>query len=191
MIDRQLVTAYHVRQMISLGDSDLNARLEATWGKVGTSSEELKNRIKQIVQTYETAPLWAYDAGAGQKLYQQHCANCHQESKQSVALAPALNGAGAKGAAYLIENIVDPNAVVGRDFQARLILTREGRVVTGLVIEETATAVTVRTATATETISTEEIEEIRVSDQSFMPSGLLDNLEERQKIELLKYLMSM
>lgn len=191
VIDRQLVTAYHVRQMISLGDSDLNARLEATWGKVGTSSEELKNRIKQIVQTYETAPLWAYDAGAGQKLYQQHCANCHQESKQSVALAPALNGAGAKGAAYLIENIVDPNAVVGRDFQARLILTREGRVVTGLVIEETATAVTVRTATATETISTEEIEEIRVSDQSFMPSGLLDNLEERQKIELLKYLMSM
>jgi putative heme-binding domain-containing protein len=190
-IDRQWVTAYHVRQMLSLGNSELNTRLEATWGKVGTSSEEIKNQVSQIVRLYETAPLWAYDASAGQKLYQQHCANCHQQSKESVALAPALGGSGAKGVAYLVENIVDPNAVVGRDFQARLILTTEGRVVTGLVMEQTPTAVTVRTATATETISADEIEEIRISDQSFMPGGLLDNLEERQKIELMKYLMEM
>jgi putative membrane-bound dehydrogenase-like protein len=190
-IDRQMVTAYQVRQMISLGDPDLNARLEATWGKASASSEELQAQIRQIVQLYETAPLWAYDAGAGQKLFQLHCANCHQESKETASLGPPLGGSGAKGIAYVVENIVDPNAVVGRDFQARLILTVEGRVVTGLVIEETPSAVTVRTATATETISTDEIGEIRVSDQSFMPAGLLDNLEERQKIELLKYLMGL
>lgn len=189
-IDRHLMTAYHVRQMISLGNLELNARLEATWGRVGMSSEQLKEQIRQIVQLYETAPLWAYDAGAGQQLFQQHCANCHQESPESASLAPALAGSGAKGVAYLVENIVDPNAVVGRDFQARLILTTEGRVVTGLVMEETPTAVTVRTATTTETIATAEIEQIRVSDQSFMPGGLLENLAERQKIELLKYLMS-
>ncbi|MDP1564617.1 MAG: DUF1080 domain-containing protein [Pirellulaceae bacterium] len=188
-IDRHLMTAYHVRQMISLGNLELNARLEATWGRVGTSSEQLKEQIRQMVQLYDTAPLWAYDAGAGQQLYQQHCANCHQESPESASLGPALAGSGAKGVAYLVENIVDPNAVVGRDFQARLILTTEGRVVTGLVIEETPTGVTVRTATTTETIATDEIEQIRISDQSFMPGGLLENLPERQKIELLKYLM--
>jgi putative membrane-bound dehydrogenase-like protein len=190
-LDRQMVTAYHVRQMLSLGDVDLNARLEATWGKVGTSSAESKQQIQQLVHLYETAPLWAYDSGAGQKLFQQHCANCHQETKESGSLAPSLVGSGAKGAAYLVENIVDPNAVVGRDFQARLILTVEGRVVTGLVTEETATAVTVRTATATETIPKAEIEEIRISEQSFMPGGLMDTLEERQKIELLIYLMGL
>lgn len=190
-LPQQLVTAYHVRQMLSLGNSDLTTRLQATWGKIGSSSDELKQQIGQVVKLYESAPLWAYDAGAGQKLFQQHCANCHQETAAGASLAPSLLGSGAKGAAYLVENIVDPNAVVGRDFQARLILTVEGRVVTGLVMEETPTAVTVRTATATETIAKDQIEEIRVSDQSFMPVGLLDPLEERQKIELLKYLMGL
>lgn len=190
-LPQQLVNAYHVRQMLSLGNSDLNARLQATWGQVGTSSSEIKQKIGQLVQLYESAPLWAYDAEAGQKLFQQHCANCHQETAAGASLAPSLLGSGAKGATYLVENIVDPNAVVGRDFQARLILTVEGRVVTGLVMEDTPSAVTVRTATATETIAKEQIEEIRVSDQSFMPVGLLDPLEERQKIELIKYLMGL
>ncbi len=46
-------------------------------------------------------------------------------SDQGEALAPKLAGSGAKGAEYLVENIIDPNAVIGRDYQAKIFVTDE------------------------------------------------------------------
>jgi putative membrane-bound dehydrogenase-like protein len=190
-LESSLITAYHVRQMVGLGDPALRARLENLWGAANPSSAELQAQIRKLVATYEGAPLWAYDTGAGRKLYEQLCANCHQDAPEATRVAPQLAGSGSKGIHYLVENIVDPNAVVGRDFQARLVLTTAGRVVTGLVVNESETALTIRTATATETIAKDEIEVIKLSDRSFMPEGLLDALEERQRIELFKYLLTL
>jgi len=190
-LDVNLMSAYHVRQMVGLGHPDLNQRLAAVWGSAQPSSAERQEQIRKLVQAYEGAPLWAYDEGAGRKLYEQLCANCHQDSPEAVRVAPQLAGSGSKGLHYLVENIIDPNAVVGRDFQARLILTTAGRVITGLVIRESETAITVRTANTTETIAKDEIDEIQISEQSFMPEGLLDPLEERQRIELFKYLLTL
>lgn len=185
------VTAFHVRQMHGLGDGPLTARLESTWGRVGGTSAERLDQIKQWVQIYEAAPLWAYDTGAGRQHFERLCASCHQDLPENARIAPQLAGSGSKGIAYLVENIVDPNAVVGRDFQATLVLTVQGRVVTGLVTEATEQALTVRTATGVETIARDDIEEIQVSEQSFMPEGLLQGLEEREAIELFKYLLTL
>lgn len=190
-VDAGVVTAYHVRQMVGLGDSGLTQRLETSWGQAGQTSAERAEQIHRLVQLYEGAPLWAYDGGAGKQHFERLCVNCHQASAAGANLGPLLAGSGSKGIAYLVENIVDPDAVVGRDFQARLILTTEGRVVTGLVIDESPSAITIRTATDAETIAKEEIEEIRISEQSFMPAGLLDSLEERETIELFKYLLDL
>jgi putative heme-binding domain-containing protein len=186
-----VVTAYHVRQMVGLGDAGLTQRLETSWGKAGQTSTERAALIDRLVQRYEAAPLWAYDSSAGKQHFEKLCASCHQASAAGANLGPLLAGSGAKGIAYLVENIVDPDAVVGRDFQARLILTKEGRVITGLMIDETPSAITIRTANDAETIAKEEIEEIRISEQSFMPAGLLEPLEERETIELFKYLLEL
>ena len=108
-----------------------------------------------------------------------------------MTVAPKIAGSQLKGVGYLVENILDPNAVIGRDFQARNVLTIQGLVVTGLVENETDSAVTIRTATNTVTIAKDDIEEIRISKNSFMPEGLLKTLNDREKLELLKYLMSL
>ena len=78
---------------------------------------------------------------------------------------------------------MDPNAVIGKDFQARNILTADGLVVTGVILKETDSAITVRTANATQTIAQDDFEEIVVSSNSFMPEGLLNLLEEQEVAE--------
>ncbi|MFN9717077.1 MAG: hypothetical protein ACK58L_00185, partial [Planctomycetota bacterium] len=105
------------------------------------------------------------------------------------ALAPKLAGSGAKGVEYLVENILDPNAVIGRDYQARVIVTTEGRVITGLVEKESETSLTIRTLNDSVTVAKSEIDETQISPNSFMPQGLLKELNDRERIELLKYLM--
>ncbi len=189
-VDPSKLTAFYARQMSNLGDDELNQRLMKQWGRLGQSSAETKAAIKHLVAKFSAAPLWAFSRSAGEGHFKKLCANCHMDSEQSQRIGPKLDGTGSKGIEYIVENILDPNAVIGKDFQARQILTVDGLVVTGVIIRETDSAVTVRTANSTQTIARDEIEELAVSKNSFMPQGLLDTLNEQQRIELLKYLMS-
>lgn len=188
-LPKSQLSAFYARQMASLNDAKLTARLEAEWGKLGQSSEEVKAEIQRLSTAYKTAPLWAYNDGAGAAHFKKLCAQCHLPGGQSEALAPKLAGAGAKGVEYLVENILDPNAVIGRDYQARVIVTTEGRVITGLVEKESETSLTIRTLNDSVTVAKSEIEETQISPNSFMPQGLLKELNDRERIELLKYLM--
>jgi putative heme-binding domain-containing protein len=190
-LKKDVLSAYHARQMASLGDKKLIARLTKEWGRVGASSEELKGEMAKTIDAYEAAPKWAFSEGAGAAHFKKLCAACHQPVDEKENLGPKLAGSGSKGVKYLVENVIDPNAVIGRDFQARLVQTTDGQVHSGLIQSETDSAITLRTATNTVTISRDDIEEIKTSENSFMPTGLLKDLNERERIELLKYLMSL
>jgi putative membrane-bound dehydrogenase-like protein len=190
-IDKTRLNAYSARQIAALGDEKVLASLERVWGRVGQSPEGTRREIHRLTQVYKEAPLWAYDASAGQKHFQKLCASCHALDQPGVEIAPKLQGTGAKGIEYAIENVMDPNAVIGRDYQARFVRTDDGQVITGLVLEETPTAIRIRTATDTVVVDRDSIEEYRVSENSFMPAGLLETLDDRQRIELFKYVLSL
>lgn len=190
-LEKNQLTAYYARQMSNFSDESLNQLLSQQWGRLSQSSEERKAEMEKLARAYKIAPLWAFDANKGAEHFKKLCIACHEPNKQNERIAPKLAGSGSKGIDYIIENIIDPNAVIGRDFQARIILTVEGRVITGLVEKETDSAITIRTATNSVTIAKDEIEETSISEASFMPESLLKTLNDRQKIELLKYLMSL
>lgn len=190
-LEKSRLTAYYARQMANLGNAALNDRLAKEWGNVTQSSAQLLEEITKTENAYKTAPLWAYEARVGAQHFKKLCANCHQPDQPDERIAPKLEGIGSKGIDYAVENVIDPNAVIGRDFQARVIQTVDGQVLTGLVQSETASAITLRTQTNTVTIKKSDVEEMAVSENSFMPSGLLETLNERERIELFKYLMGM
>lgn len=190
-INKDRLTAYYARQLASLQDERLRQRLEDVWGRLESSSGEKLAEIERLAQAFTEAPLWAFDQGAGQVHFQRLCANCHLATAEQPRIGPALEGSGAKGVNYLLENMIDPNAVVGKDFQATIIVTLEGRSVSGVVIDENETAVTLRTSNSVEVIAKEEIDERAISPNSFMPEGILEPLNDRERIELLKYLMSL
>ncbi len=189
-LPKSQLTAYSARQMSSLADENLNKRLSAEWGMFGQSSAELKAEIATLATAYKTAPLWAYNDGGGAVHFKKLCATCHLPNQQSEALAPKLAGSGSKGIDYLVENVIDPNADIGRDFQARIIVTTEGRVITGLIEKESDSSITVRTLTESVTVAKGEIGETKTSPNSFMPEGLWKTLNDRERIELFKYLMA-
>ena len=182
------LTALQITQIHFLGDADLQKRLEKVYGKVGGTSEEAKATINKLQNTFTTAPLWAYSAQRGAETFKKHCATCHSMDGKAVPLGPSLAGSWRHGLNYFLDNIVDPNAVVGENFRTTLITTDAGIVYSGLLESETDTAVVLRTAEKQITVPKKEIEERKLIDQSIMPTGLLDKLTEPEIIELLKYL---
>ena len=190
-VEKTRLTGFFAQQMANLGDDAVTQRLERQWGKLTESSTDTKAAIATLVSDYKGAPLWAYDRSNGAKQFEKLCATCHLESTTAERIGPKLDGTGSKGIEYIVENILDPNAVIGKDFQARNVITADGLVLTGVITKETDSAMTLRTATTTKVIAQDDIEEVIVSPNSFMPVGLLNELSDRERIELLMYLMSL
>ncbi|MEO7599963.1 MAG: PVC-type heme-binding CxxCH protein, partial [Opitutus sp.] len=182
------LTALHVRQLRNLNNEHVDSLLDAMWGKTSESSADLKSTIARYKKTYAEAPRWAFNSAAGRETFQQLCATCHTYDGQGGKLGPDLTGSWRNALDYFIENIVDPNAVVGADYQLNVIKKRDGSVIPGMVERETATALVVRTATETVNVPKDQVVDREVLPQSLMPGGLLQALPDRQVIELLMFL---
>jgi putative heme-binding domain-containing protein len=188
--DRGQLTALQVRQMRNLRDAEVDKMLDQTWGKVNESSEAAKTTIARLKKTYSAAPLWAYNGNAGRETFTQVCAVCHAFNGVGGKVGPDLGGSWRNGLDYFLENIVDPNAVVGENYQLHVITKKDGSVMSGLIEQESGTAVTLRTLTESLVIAKSEIKDHQKLAQSLMPPGLLEALPERKAIELLKFLTS-
>jgi putative membrane-bound dehydrogenase-like protein len=185
---RRDLTALHARQLRNLKDAEVNALLDRVWGRTGDSSADAKATIARLRQTFRDAPTWAYELKAGRAVFDRLCASCHAMNGSPAGLGPDLSGTWRNGLDYFLENIVDPNAVVGADFQLHVITRHDGSVVAGLIDRQTDTALVVRTVTETVSVPKSAIKSHEVTPQSLMPAGLLEALPEREAIELLNFL---
>ena len=190
-IDEKQLGSFHVRQLRSLADERVDALVTKVWGEARETQEDVKKRIAAYVKTFREAPLWAYDAGAGKAVYDKTCATCHSKTTPAGQLGPDLAGAGRNGVEYFLESVLDPNAVVGEDFQLSVVVTKTGSVVSGVVQDESDESVTIRTPDDRRVIRKKDIQARTKKTESVMPEGLLDTLSQREVIELLKYLSSM
>ncbi|MCC7374346.1 MAG: hypothetical protein IT581_06805 [Verrucomicrobiales bacterium] len=187
-LKRDQLSAFYVRQLSELKNTEVDRRVAATWGRIKPSPAEKQALIGKLEVVFNEAPLWAYDGGAGRQHFQKLCSSCHVLGQDGQRIGPELTGAGRNGIRYFLENIVDPNAVVGDDFQMTTVETKSGDVISGLVLNENTSAVTLRTTTAEQIVAKAQITERTKSEMSLMPEGLLDQLTPREQIELLKYL---
>lgn len=188
--DKKHLSSLQIRQMRNLNHAEINTLLDATWGKVNESSAAAKASIAKLKKAYESAPLWAFNAKSGEQTFQQLCAVCHAMSGVGGKLGPDLAGSWRNGLDYFLENIIDPNAVVGDNFQLHVLTKKDGSVVSGVIEQETDTAITARTVTESVVISKSDLKDRQKTPVSLMPPGLLEALPERKALELLKYLLS-
>ncbi len=188
--DKKHLSSLQIRQMRNLNHAEINTLLDATWGKVNESSAAAKASIANFKKAYESAPLWAFSAKSGEQTFQQLCAVCHAMGGVGGKLGPDLAGSWRNGLDYFLENIIDPNAVVGDNFQLHVLTKKDGSVVSGVIEQETDTAITARTVTESIVISKADVKDRQKMAASLMPPGLLEALPERKALELLKYLLS-
>src|SRR5262249_24264710 len=90
---------------------------------------------------------------------------------------------------YLLENILDPSAVVSADFHMSIVELKDGRVLNGLMAAKTERTLTLKTMTETLTVERSEIVAVPESTLSLMPEGLLEALPPGGARDLIAYLM--
>src|SRR5262249_40624574 len=130
------------------------------------------------------------DVALGAKLYEKHCANCHQLAGKGAKIGPQLDGIGIRGVDRLLEDILDPNRNVDQAFRATTFALKDGKSLTGLVLREEGEIVIVADAQGKEVrVPKNTVEERSVSQLSPMPANLVDQIPEPDFYHLLAYLL--
>ena len=189
-VPRTDLTAYTARQLESLGNARLTARMQALWGDVRATPADKARLIATYKKQLTPESLRRADRSAGRATFQKSCANCHRLFDAGGNIGPEITGAQRMNLDYLLENLVDPSAALAKDYQMQTIETLAGRVITGLVVAENAAAVTIQTVNEKIIVPAAEIETRTTSRQSMMPDGMLQTLSTEQVRDLIAYLAS-
>ena len=89
----------------------------------------------------------------------------------------------------LLSDILEPSRQVASDFVSYSITTAAGDTLTGLLISETASGLTLRRAgLPDEMIPRAQIKEVQASGRSLMPEGLEAGLNPQDLADLLEFL---
>jgi putative membrane-bound dehydrogenase-like protein len=189
-IPRADVSALVIRQLQALENDELNQRLTAVWGEIRPPSAEKRERIAAFKEQLDSESLKLANLSRGRAIYAKTCANCHRLFGTGGLVGPELTGAQRTSLDYVLDNVLDPSAIVPREYRPHVLRLADGRVVQGVVVEETPQTLVVQTANETLRVPTGEIENRRESALSMMPEGLFDRLSAEEIRDLVGYLAS-
>lgn len=187
-VPRSDLTAFSARQIRSHDDEALSRRLSELWGEIRETPAERARQVTDWKKRLTADVLAAADPSAGRVHFKKLCANCHRLFDDGGEIGPNITGSQRRNLDYLLENILDPSASVSRDYQLETLVTDAGRVITGLVLAESETALTVATVNERIIVPVSEIEQRRKTSASLMPEGLLNGLTTAQVRDLVRYL---
>ncbi|MEY4485256.1 MAG: hypothetical protein RL693_2708, partial [Verrucomicrobiota bacterium] len=133
----------------------------------------------------------AADTDMGKQVFAATCGTCHRLFGEGASVGPDLTGSNRVNLDYLLDNVLDPNAVIGKAYQLNLFTMKDGRVLGGIVKEETDAAYRVVMPGGVEfTLTKAEIAKHEVSKFSTMPEGQFDALPPEMVLNLVNYLQS-
>jgi putative heme-binding domain-containing protein len=182
------LTADIVRQLRSHKDPALQAEVTKVYGSAREITADKKVEIERYRAMYRRGGSQPGNASPGRVVFNRICAQCHVLFDTGGKVGPDITGANRSDLNYLLETIVDPNAVIPNEYRATEIETRDGRSLTGLVKAKSDKTVMLQTANELLTIPRGEIASMRQTELSMMPEGLLSSLTEQEVRDLLYYL---
>ena len=184
------INTYTARQLLALNDKVVSARLGSVWGTVRPASATRVAQTAKLKALLTPETLAKADPGNGRRLYAANCASCHKLFDDGGNVGPELTGAQRASLDYVLENVLDPSAVVANDYRLTTFALLDGRTVAGIVRKETPQTLTIRTLNEEVLIPVADIESRKTTQLSIMPDGLFDKLTDAELRDLVGYLAS-
>ena len=123
------------------------------------------------------------------------CFACHRYDNEGGAVGPDLTSvAGRFSPRDLLESIVVPSKSVSDQYQAVILATTDGRVVTGRIVNLNGDSIMINTdmmdPNALTQVNRNQVEATKPSTVSMMPEGLLNTMKQDEILDLLAFVLS-
>jgi putative heme-binding domain-containing protein len=184
------VGALTVRQLATLKDKAVDGEVAKLWGTVRAASADKVQLMTQYRQELAPDALKKADLANGRAVFNKTCAQCHVLFDSGGKLGPDLTGSQRANLDYVLENVLDPSAVVAKEYLMTVVHMSDDRVLTGIAGEETADTLVLKTPTENLVLRKSEIKSRKTESISMMPEGLLQGLTAAERRDLVGYLGS-
>ncbi|MDP7204188.1 MAG: c-type cytochrome, partial [Pirellulaceae bacterium] len=188
-IDRDDVSAFALQQLRSFSDEALAKEITAVWpadSRARKKSDEIARYLSRMNRKY----LASGDVKAGRTIFKKTCAKCHTLFGEGGTIGPDLTGSGRRKTDYVVTNLVDPSASVDAAYRLTTVITNQGRLYSGFVIQHDDSTVVLRTPETRVRLEMKNVDELVTSKKSMMPEGMLQTFSDEQVRDLLLYLAS-
>jgi putative membrane-bound dehydrogenase-like protein len=189
-VPRQDVSVSVARQLQAFADPRIRGRLEAVWGTVQPTSKSKAALIAKYKAMLTSKAEPQPDSSRGRAVFNRTCLACHRLYDAGGDVGPELTGSDRANPDYILENVLDPSTAVSRDYTLTNVATTDGRLISGIIREQTDTSLVIQTANERIVVPREDVEAIKPSTSSMMPEGLLEVLPARDVRDLFAYLAS-
>jgi putative heme-binding domain-containing protein len=181
------LNANQVRKLLATRDEELTRLVVARWGSVRTERnpqrEEVIARVRSLLRATPGDPH------KGHAVFHKVCGQCHKIYGEGQDVGPDITANGRASFEQLLSNVLDPSLVIGAAYQARTVVTTDGRVLTGLVVEDSDQRVVLKVQGGKlEPIARDDVDEMAVSQLSLMPEGLESQLAPAELADLFAFL---
>ena len=186
-IDASVININQARRLKDLKDDELSKLLATHWGQVREGRDP--NREKYIADMKALIRKSPGDALAGEKAFKKVCAQCHKLYGEGAEVGPDITRNGRNDFTQLLSNVFDPSLVIGAGYRSYTVVTNGGRVINGLLAEESPQRVVLKIQGGKqEVIARADIDEFKVSEISLMPEQLEKQLSQQEIIDLFAFI---
>jgi putative membrane-bound dehydrogenase-like protein len=125
----------------------------------------------------------------GRTVFNAVCASCHRLDREGHAVGPDLLDIRRQTKENILFHIVNPDAEIAPAFTAYLAEAKDGRVLSGILVGDTPTSITLRGPLGVEaSLLRADLAKLEALPGSLMPTGLEAGLSKQQLADLLAYL---
>lgn len=180
------VDAPHVELLKKHADVGISQQAAKLFGSTALA------RRAEVVELYRSVLEKNGDVARGKQLFAKNCASCHKVEGAGHELGPNLAAMKNRGPETILLNVLDPNREVNPQYLSYVLVTGEGKTLTGIIAAESATSVTLRRADGQgDEVLRGDIDELRSTGLSLMPEGLEKELNQGAMADVIAYLMSL
>ena len=154
--------------------------------KVIASGTEMN---EALMATYVKALSADGDTEAGRALFRRHCVSCHRIESQGFVVGPDISDLRTQTPEQILQSILEPSAAIDANYFRYTVVTVDGRILEGLLIEQNSERITLQAQNEIRhVIPRDEIEILKSSGLSMMPTGFADLMSPRETGDLVTYL---
>jgi len=186
-IDRNELGTHHLLRLRAHADPGLATSVGRLFGTVRATRDPQRESVIRDVRALVLAQPG--DPHRGWDVFRRICGQCHRIHGEGQDVGPDITVNGRASLDQLLSNVLDPSLVIGTAYQASVVVTTEGRVLTGLVAEQGSTRTVLKLQGGkTEIVPADAIESMRTSPISLMPEGIEQQLTRRELVDLFAFL---
>jgi putative heme-binding domain-containing protein len=187
-VPRRDVSPFTARQLVALKDKRVAAMLNKVWGSIRPPAADKSSLLARYKALVTPAALKKASRSHGRQVFARVCATCHTVFGAGAKIGPDLTGSQRTNPEYILTKVLDPNAVVAQDYQISRITTSDGRVINGIIKQESEKVIAIQTPNEVIRLPKADLEERERLPMSLMPEGQLAPMTDAEVRDLLAYL---